>query len=238
MHFYRPLRPIAAFTFDLDDTLYDNYPVVTRTQQEVHKFLTENYPELSNTPGFDLQQVRRELLEQEPEIYHDVSEWRRRAVHLALRRCGHDEQSAHKGAEGAMEVFFQWRSKIDMPQATHDTMQALAARFPLVAITNGNVDPVACGLAQYFKFILRAGPDGRAKPYPDMFQQAVDRLGLPAHSLLHVGDHLHTDVEGALRSGLQACWINDQQASLTTAKHGRLLPHLEISRLASLTALL
>ena len=28
MHFYRPLRPIAAMTFDLDDTLYDNYPVI------------------------------------------------------------------------------------------------------------------------------------------------------------------------------------------------------------------
>ncbi|MGP1084095.1 5-amino-6-(5-phospho-D-ribitylamino)uracil phosphatase YigB, partial [Serratia sp. CY58181] len=28
MQFYRPLRPLAALTFDLDDTLYDNRPVI------------------------------------------------------------------------------------------------------------------------------------------------------------------------------------------------------------------
>ncbi|SVK45665.1 flavin mononucleotide phosphatase [Acinetobacter baumannii] len=33
MHFYRPLRPLAALTFDLDDTLYDNRPVIRQTEQ-------------------------------------------------------------------------------------------------------------------------------------------------------------------------------------------------------------
>lgn len=30
MHFYRPLAPIKAMTFDLDDTLYDNHPVIEK----------------------------------------------------------------------------------------------------------------------------------------------------------------------------------------------------------------
>ncbi|HAI49332.1 MAG TPA: 5-amino-6-(5-phospho-D-ribitylamino)uracil phosphatase YigB, partial [Enterobacteriaceae bacterium] len=53
-----------------------------------------------------------------------------------------------------------------------------------------------------------------------------------------VGDDLTTDVAGAIRSGAQACWINLREASLMRATDSRLLPHLEISRLASLTALL
>ena len=46
MHFYRPLRPIAAMTFDLDDTLYDNAPVIKRTAIESHAALQAWHPSL------------------------------------------------------------------------------------------------------------------------------------------------------------------------------------------------
>lgn len=32
MRFYRPLSPVRAMTFDLDDTLYDNRPVMDKTE--------------------------------------------------------------------------------------------------------------------------------------------------------------------------------------------------------------
>lgn len=103
MHFYRPLRELRALTFDLDDTLYDNRPVIARTEYESVQFLQQ---------------------------YH---------------------------------------------------------------------------------------------PAP--------------RSILHVGDDLEADVTGAIRYGMQACWINDRGGNFAAAD-ARLLPHLEISRLASLTALL
>ncbi|EEG87262.1 hypothetical protein PROPEN_00540 [Proteus penneri ATCC 35198] len=34
MRFYRTLTPIAAMTFDLDDTLYDNVPVMDKTEKK------------------------------------------------------------------------------------------------------------------------------------------------------------------------------------------------------------
>jgi putative hydrolase of the HAD superfamily len=37
---------------------------------------------------------------------------------------------------------------------------------------------------------------------------------------------------------MQACWIKPEGADLLTATDSRLLPHLEISRLASLTTLI
>ncbi|MNJ05360.1 Flavin mononucleotide phosphatase YigB [compost metagenome] len=67
---------------------------------------------------------------------------------------------------------------------------------------------------------------------------AAERLGIAPQNILHVGDDLTTDVAGALQAGFQACWINDRQRSLMEAADSRLLPHLEISQLASLTALL
>ncbi len=62
--------------------------------------------------------------------------------------------------------------------------------------------------SDYFEFVLRAGPHGRAKPFSDMYHLAADKLNLPLGEILHVGDDLTTDVAGALRAGLQACWIN------------------------------
>ncbi|QIX95624.1 5-amino-6-(5-phospho-D-ribitylamino)uracil phosphatase YigB [Cedecea sp. FDAARGOS_727] len=238
MHFYRPLGQIAALTFDLDDTLYDNRPVILRTVQESLTFVQNYHPNLSTLTTSDFYRRREALLKKEPEIYHDVTEWRRRSVEQLMLDAGLSAEDAFAGAAAAMENFAKWRSRIDIPQETHDTLAALAAKWPLVAITNGNAEPHLFGLDKYFKFILRAGPDGRAKPFSDMYHLAASRLGVPLEQILHVGDDLTTDVAGAVRCGMQACWINLREGDLMRIDDSRLLPHLEISRLASLSALI
>lgn len=238
MHFYRPLRSIKAMTFDLDDTLYDNYEVIRRTQQESHAFLQAYHPELQNFSIEAYQQLRDQLRAQEPEIYHDVSEWRRRAVELAMLNIGLTPAEAEQGSHRVMENFAHWRSQVTVPDETHITLAALSERFPLVAISNGNAQPHLFGLDKYFKFSLRAGPHGRAKPYYDMYHLAAEKLNLPLENILHVGDDLTTDVAGSVRCGMQACWINLREGNLMKISDSRLLPHLEISRLASLTALI
>ncbi len=238
MHFYRPLRPFSALTFDLDDTLYDNRPVIARTELESVAFLQGYHPALKTLDAGHFKALRAELRRQEPEIYHDVTRWRWRAVELALRNHGLSAQEARAGADAAMANFARWRSDISVPDATHQTLGALAARWPLVAITNGNASPEACGLGDYFAFVLRAGPDGRAKPYRDMYHRAAIKLDVPLNGILHVGDDLAADVTGAIRCGMQACWINDRGGDFFQAPDARLLPHIEISQLASLTALL
>ncbi|RWR02753.1 flavin mononucleotide phosphatase [[Pantoea] beijingensis] len=238
MHFYRPLRPVKAMTFDLDDTLYDNSEVIRRTQQESHAFLQAYHPGLKDFSVEAYQQLREELCAEEPDIYHDVSEWRRRAVELAMRNVGLTPDEADHGSRKVMENFDYWRSQITITEETHSALAALSERFPLVAITNGNAQPHLFGIDKYFQFILRAGPDGRAKPWQDMYHLASEKLGIPLENILHVGDDLTTDVAGSLRSGMQACWINLQGGSLMEINDGRLLPHLEISQLASLTALI
>ncbi|MGP4123858.1 MAG: 5-amino-6-(5-phospho-D-ribitylamino)uracil phosphatase YigB [Sodalis sp. (in: enterobacteria)] len=238
MHFYRPLRELRALTFDLDDTLYDNRPVIARTEYEAVRFLQHYHPALRHLGQNHYQQLRCELRQREPAIHHDVSRWRWRSIELALRNAGLSEHEARGGADAAMEVILHWRSQIDVPVETHNALAALSARWPLVTITNGNASLKACGLADYFRHSFRAGPDGRAKPWQDMYQLAASRLNVPPRAILHVGDDLEADVTGAIRYGMQACWLNDRGRNFITAVDACLLPHLEISRLASLTALL
>ena len=82
MRFYRPLGRISALTFDLDDTLYDNRPVILRTEREALTFVQNYHPALRSFQNEDLQRLRQAVREAEPEIYHDVtrtSDARRRA---------------------------------------------------------------------------------------------------------------------------------------------------------------
>ncbi|AMO51156.1 Hydrolase of the HAD family protein [Enterobacter sp. FY-07] len=238
MRFYRPLGQISAITFDLDDTLYDNRLVIQRTEQEALAFVQNYHPALNSLENKEFQRLRQSLRETEPDIYHDVTEWRRRAVERAMLNAGLTPEEAALGAEASMVNFAKWRSRIDVPQETHDTLAKLAEKWPLVAITNGNAQPELFGLSEYFEFVLRAGPDGRSKPFSDMYHLAARRLNVAPGDILHVGDDLITDVAGAIRCGMQACWIKPEGTDLLQAPYSRLLPHVEISRLASLTTLI
>ncbi|HIH4848618.1 TPA: 5-amino-6-(5-phospho-D-ribitylamino)uracil phosphatase YigB [Morganella morganii] len=238
MRFYRPLSPVRAMTFDLDDTLYDNRPVMDKTEEEVIAFIRQYDPRFSELPADYINVFRDRIRRQQPEIFHDVSRWRLLSWRTFFLHYGYTAARAQAGADAVMAHFAQWRSRIDVPQSTHDTLTALAAKIPLVAITNGNMEPEKCGLADYFTFILKAGPDGRAKPFCDMYRTAAQRLALPAENILHVGDNLNTDVEGALCSGMQACWLNLDGRDVYHDPETRLLPHIEITQLDSLTGLL
>ncbi len=215
MRFYRPLGRISALTFDLDDTLYDNRPVILRTEREALTFVQNYHPALRSFQNEDLQRLRQAVREAEPEIYHDVTRWRFRSIEQAMLDAGLSAEEASAGAHAAMINFAKWRSRIDVPQQTHDTLKQLAKKWPLVAITNGN-----------------------AQPFSDMYFLAAEKLNVPIGEILHVGDDLTTDVGGAIRSGMQACWIRPENGDLMQTWDSRLLPHLEISRLASLTSLI
>ena len=58
-----------------------------------------------------------------------------------------------------------------------------------------------------------------------MYHLAAEKLNLPLGEMLHVGDDLTTDVAGAIRCGMQACWIKPEKTDLMIAPDSRLLPH-------------
>jgi putative hydrolase of the HAD superfamily len=60
------------------------------------------------------------------------------------------------------------------------------------------------GARQFFNATIYSMDVGHAKPRPEIFQHAVETLGLPAHEILHIGDNERTDVKGALAAGFRA----------------------------------
>lgn len=234
MRLYKALQPIHALSFDLDDTLYPNAAVIAAAELAMQQQLQQLLGDVDyNHPQYWWLQ-RKLLAQQQPAVRHDVSRWRLLALEQGLQAQGFSSCAAAEMAEVAMLAFLQARSNIQLPPQVRPILTALAAKFPLVAITNGNADLNRMGIADLFQFALRAGPDGRMKPYPDMFEKAAQRLQLAPVQILHIGDHHKADVIGALNAGCQTCWLNvepNTPSRLTT------LPQLEILQLASLLAL-
>ncbi|MGQ0432787.1 MAG: HAD family hydrolase [Microthrixaceae bacterium] len=73
--------------------------------------------------------------------------------------------------------------------------------------------------------ITDSGIVGVGKPDPAMYQATIDGLRLPPDRILHVGDSVHYDVDGAAACGLQSVHM-DPYGVCTSAAH----PHVRVLR--------
>jgi FMN phosphatase YigB (HAD superfamily) len=83
----------------------------------------------------------------------------------------------------------------------------LAGGLKLAVLSNwpGGLDHYCeeLGLGGYFRFCLASSDFGRAKPDPSIFLEAARRLGCAPAAVVHVGDTMVEDIEGALLAGLR-----------------------------------
>jgi putative hydrolase of the HAD superfamily len=225
---------IRLITFDLDDTLWDNRPVIEGAETAMRDWLMEHTPALGTLPVEHLWAIRAEVLAAEPTLKHRLSELRRRTLRRALVGVGYSAEDAVDLAEGAFQAMLHARHRITFFPDTVPTLERLANRYSLGVITNGNADVRRLGLADYFKFALCAEELGIGKPDPTPFREALKRGGVDAGEAVHIGDHPADDIEGARRAGLRAIWFNP----LGKEWSGEQLPDAEITSLAELPGVL
>lgn len=123
------------------------------------------------------------------------------------------------GSSESPEQLWQ-RFRHELPSAitpqldTARELSELQAEFCLGLLTNGSSDfqraklqATALGGFLPRDGILVSAEIGAEKPDPRAFQALVGAIGLPAETILYVGDHWKNDIEGARAAGLPACWL-------------------------------
>ncbi|MDP5186411.1 MAG: HAD-IA family hydrolase [Alishewanella sp.] len=232
MQLFKALQPISVLSFDLDDTLYDNKPVIAAAEAAMLQSLAQHAP---MTRGYDSDfwwQQRRLLAKNNPDIRHDIGRWRLLGVEAGLVTLGLTSCEAGEIAELAYQAFWDARTTISVLPEVTELLVSLASRYQLIAITNGNACIKKMGLGDLFEFSLQAGPDGRMKPYADLFLVAAQRLAVQPSAILHIGDSHRADVMGALNAGCQAAWLDHYQTPVS------ILPHLHFNQLQQLRDLI
>lgn len=226
---------LRLVTFDLDDTLWDVAPVIDSAEQVLRNWFADNQV-LASPPSVDeIHAMRRQLVSQAPALQHRISELRRLTLFHLLQQGGYSQQHAQVLASQAFEVFLEARQQVELFDDVHPTLQVLQHGYILGALSNGNADIGRIGLAQYFRFHLKAEDIGISKPDPQPFLAALKRGGdiAPEHAV-HVGDHPRDDITGAQAAGMKAVWYNPQGRPW----EGQGRPDGEIQRLAELPELL
>jgi FMN hydrolase / 5-amino-6-(5-phospho-D-ribitylamino)uracil phosphatase len=197
---------IKAISIDLDDTLWPIWPTIEKAEKVLHEWMVENTPmaaALFSSPSA-LREIRDYMAANRPELKNDLSAVRRESIRLALYRAGENPLLA----EQAFEVFFAERQRVTLFEDAQPSLEFLAARFPVVSLSNGNADVHRVGLGAYFRAAISAREFGVGKPDPRIFHAAAGAVEVNPEEVLHVGDDATLDALGALNAGMQAAWVN------------------------------
>lgn len=102
-----------------------------------------------------------------------------------------------------------------------EMLARLSGRFQLLVVTNGSISNQQkklrrAQLTNHLQAAIISEEVGVEKPHPAIFERALSIAGCEADEALFVGDNPVTDIAGAKRAGLNACWVS----------LGRCYPHL------------
>ena len=198
---------VRAICFDLDNTLWDVWPVIMRAEQKMYDFLAQRYPRVVAGMTVEMMRAAREqTAAAHPQMRHDFTFLRKQTLREHAREFGYAEAMV----EEAFEAFIRARNEVDLYPDVLPALDRLAARYRLFTASNGNADLGRIGIAHFFERTVAARHVGALKPDPAIFHKVIEGTDLQAHEVVYVGDDPLLDVEGARGAGMQAIWIDRQ----------------------------
>ena len=198
---------VRAICFDLDNTLWDVWPVIVRAEQKMYDFLSQRYPRVvANMTIEMMRKAREETAAAHPQMSHDFTFLRKQTLREHAREFGYAEAMV----EEAFDAFIQARNEVELYADVLPALEQLGKRYRLFTASNGNADLGKIGIAHFFERTIAARHVGALKPDPAIFRKVIEGTDLQPHEVVYVGDDPQLDVAGARGAGMQAIWIDRQ----------------------------
>lgn len=196
---------VRAICFDLDNTLWDVWPVIMRAEQKMYDFLAQRYPRVVAKMTIEMMRTaREETAAAYPLMRHDFTFLRKQTLRDHASEFGYAEAMA----EEAFDAFIRARNEVELYADVLPALEQLRARYRLFTASNGNADLGQIGIAHFFERTIAARQVGALKPDPTIFHKVIEGTDLQAHEVVYVGDDPLLDVAGARGAGMQAIWID------------------------------
>ena len=223
---------IQLLTLDLDNTLWDVDAIIIKAEQDLRSWLTANAPEsMAFYTQEHLPEFRKAVVDTHPSMVHDLSFMRIEVLNQVMLAAGFEEIESRSLAEGAFEVFFEGRNRVQFFPGALESLETLSQRYTMYALTNGNADIERAGLGHLLDGAISSADVGKSKPSKEMFHAPLEKLGLNPEQTIHIGDNPIDDIQGAHAIGMHTIWVNLNQASLS---EDAVQPHQEIAHLDEL----
>ena len=233
-------RQITAITFDVGGTLIEPWPSVGHVYAEVAaRWGIDAAPEALNRGFAEAWQARRAF-------DHSRAAWQRLVNQTFLAAGGVQPSEAcfdaiyRRFAEASA-----WRVFADA-QTTLEALAARGLRLGVVSNWDERLRPLLAelNLTKHFGALIISCEAGHTKPDRQIFLRAAAELRCEPAAIVHVGDSVQEDAEGALAAGLQAVLVDRSRrfgqpsasAGLVVGTYSRAAGYGVITSLVSLPA--
>ena len=206
-------KKIRMITFDLDDTLWDNVPTITKAEIETRKWIENKVGKIDWGDLNDFLNLRKELIKEDESIKWDISKLRKE---IFRRKLAHitPEKYRNKLVEDAFAVFISRRHEVKLFDGVEIALKQLSKNFLLGVLTNGNADIFRFNIGKYFSFSVSSLEAKNSKPNRAHFDKAIEIIeNIKFDEILHIGDHQVNDILAAYNLGIESLWFNNNEST-------------------------
>ena len=202
-------KAIKMITFDLDDTLWDNMPTITRAEIDTRKWIENKVGKVEWGNFDDFLRLREDLIKEDESIKWDISKLRKE---IFREKINHIEPTSLRDdiVEKAFEIFINKRHEVELFDGVEKALQLLSKNYILGILTNGNANIFKFDIGKYFRFSISSLEAKDSKPNRAHFDKATKYIdGIQFNEMLHIGDHQINDISGAFNLGIDTLWFNN-----------------------------
>lgn len=218
---------ITTISFDGDMTLWDFNKVMRHSLAITLEELRKQLP-CKRTAELTIEKmiaIRNEVSKELEDKTINLEEIRLQAFKRTLDHIGYknDRLAIHLN-----NLYLKHRFEdIELYPDVLPTLNTLQKDYRLGLISNGNGYPDKCGLPHFFSFVIFSQDVRIKKPNPEIFSIACKKVNCSNSELIHIGDSLESDVQGANAAGILSVWLNRDGL----AKKPKIKPAFEIQSL-------
>ena len=185
-------KQIKMITFDLDDTLWDNMPTITKAEFETRKWIEDQVGKVEWGDFNDFIKIREELIKNDPSVQWDISKLRKEIFRIKLLHI-EPESYRNRIVENAFDLFMLKRHEIELFDDVEVVIKDLSKKFTLGVLTNGNADIYKFDIGKYFHFSISSLEAKNSKPHRAHFDEAIKQVNdVGFENILHIVCLLYT----------------------------------------------
>jgi len=201
-------KKIKLITFDLDDTLWDNYPTIIKAERETRKWIEREVGKIEWGDFNDFLSLRDQLIKDDKSIAWDISKLRKEIFRKKLSHVT-SEKYRDNIVDKAFEIFISKRHDVKFFDGVKNAIRDLSKKYILGVLTNGNANIYKFDIGECFEFSISSLEAKDSKPNRAHFDMALTKVkDITFDNMLHIGDHQINDMYAANKLGIDCLWFN------------------------------
>ena len=208
---------IKAVLFDMFDTLMlieKNHAFYNPSLKRAYEYLLKNGVDVQFKAFRDAYIKARDVLYMEADANLEEPHFNHR-ISNALESLGYSSDVESEIIAGATNAFCEgFMEYVRIDDHAKSALEKLHGKYKLGIVSNFAIPECVDklleknGLGALFDVVVVSGAVNKRKPSPEIFQKALERIGVSAENTVFVGDTVDADIIGAKAAGMKVIFIN------------------------------